>query len=243
MVWLPGTAIRLRWCRRKDDVTTQPISRDSRVSFAAFRARAAEGWQGRDEPLLRLGAALTLIASGVIHGAQITSHLGASRLAGLFFASLAALQVSLGVAMLTSASWHLRVVALVVTFGTIAVWIVSRTVGIPIGAEAREAVGVADAVATGFELVTAALVGALLLIAPRSVAHEGRTARSNAVGRYLTAVAMTLVIAAVTAVALRPVPLHAHQHARDETSPSVANDKLLDLLDHHGSHEADHPSP
>lgn len=224
-------------------MTTQPRSRDERVYFASFRARAAGTWRGRDESLLRLGAALTLIATGVIHGAQVTSHLGASRLAGLFFAGVAALQVSLGAIVLRSPSRRLRIAALAVTFGTIALWIASRTVGIPIGGHSTEAVGVADTVATGFEFVTATLVGALLLSAPRRVAHGRRATPRNAVGRYLMGVAMTLAIAAVTAVALRPVPLHGHQHVRDETPPTVGNHKLLDLLDHHGSHEADHPTP
>lgn len=207
---------------------------NNRASLPAFRALLC------GLSFLRLAVALTLLGAGVIHGAQIASHLDESRAAGVFFAGVGALQVALGVILLVSRSQPLRLAALVLSVGTIGVWVASRTVGIPgAHAGAREVIGVADAVATGLELLTALLAGFLLVAGP-TVPTVAPTQPRHPVRHFVTAATMALAIAAVTAVALRPVSLHAHHQVREDKATTSGNEKLLELLEHHGSHEADH---
>ena len=193
----------------------------------------------RDERFLNLGVVLTLLATGAIHAAQIASHLQESRAAGLFFGVVATFQVMFAAVLLLGRSRASRIAVLVLTVSTMAVWLTSRTAGIPLGPHAgsAEAIQAADAVATGLETVTAALLAVLL-----SSARWRLLTVSSARGRYrvrevAAGLSMALVIAATTTVGLRPVHLHAHDETRKDVSTTSGNHKLLDLLEHHHTHE------
>jgi hypothetical protein len=85
-------------------------------------------------------------------------------------------------------------VGAVVNLGVAAAWVLSRTVGMPIGPEAwtPEAVGVVDVVATLFEV--AIVVGSVALLYPAGRRLEGRTTRTAAQLAGI-AIAMTLFAA------------------------------------------------
>lgn len=105
------------------------------------------------------------IAAGAIHLAQVGVHTDEDPRFGLFFVVVAALQL-VGGAYLARPLGRPVVVCWVFGFGiagslaTIAVWALSRTFGLPFGAEPGqpEEVGLADMAANMFELFTALLL-------------------------------------------------------------------------------------
>lgn len=187
---------------------------------------------------------MTLLATGVIHAAQITSHLDDSLVTGLFFVAVAGLQATFAAVLLMRRMRWIEIAALALTVGTIAVWAATRTIGIPIGSHpgTSEAIGVADAVATGFELMTGALLTALLMTSPRLAVTVSPGRRRNRAWKVATALAIILGSAGITAVALRAAPVHVHEHDEGQTPTTSGNQELLELLEHHGSHKAVHGS-
>ncbi len=117
----------------------------------------------------------TLLAvAGIIHVKALVDHVDHYVLFGVLFGIVAWWQIGLGVAL-----WRrpdavpddVLTAAIVATGAVVAVWLVSRTVGLPIGpwVGEAEAIGVSDAIVTVTELVTIALIVSML--------HpEGRTA-------------------------------------------------------------------
>jgi hypothetical protein len=161
--------------------------------------------------------ASTLAGAAVIHATVVGEHLSQWAPAGLFFLALVLLECALGMLALLAWSRPTAVVTLLSSVATVAVWAVSRTVGMPFGpADFRvpEAVGTADLVCGGLELVAAA-VCAYSLVPQQVAAGSGR--RSP---RVLPAVAATVVVASValvTAYGVAPAfsgtDLHHHDHA------------------------------
>lgn len=119
----------------------------------------------RDERLARGAAAILALAAGVLHLAQVRTHFDEDWTFGAFFIIVGLLQV-LGGAYLARPVGPRRLVPAVAALGvagslaTIAIWAVSRSVGLPFGAEpgSRETLGLADAAAGLFELFTALLL-------------------------------------------------------------------------------------
>jgi len=122
-------------------------------------AQAAQA-QERNGGWLRVLGALLVLAAGVLHLAQIDVHLEEGwHVAGFFAAT--------GVGQLTGGAWLLRPrrpvwlwITIIASAGVIAVWIVSRTFGLPFveGGE-PEPVGIADAFASLLEAVTIVTLG------------------------------------------------------------------------------------
>ena len=116
-------------------------------------------------------AGLSLTA-GLIHAVMSAAHFEESFLFGCFFVAAAGFQIAWGVALYRSdgRAW-LRAGALV-NLGVVLVWLLSRTVGLPIGPEpwTPESVGVLDVVVSVDELLLAGL--ALGVLAPRRVARR-----------------------------------------------------------------------
>jgi hypothetical protein len=105
------------------------------------------------------------IAAGAVHVAQVGVHTDEDPLFGLFFVVVAALQLGGGAYLARPVGppivvRSMFVVGVVGSLATIGVWAISRTIGLPFGAEPGEAeeVGLADAAANIFELFTALLL-------------------------------------------------------------------------------------
>ena len=107
-----------------------------------------------------LAGALSAVA-GLIHVKAMADHAGQYWLFGVLFGLVAGAQIALALALWrTPVSDRVLVASAVVTVGVVAVWVVSRTVGLPIGPGSGkpEQLGVADAFSSLIELVFVAVV-------------------------------------------------------------------------------------
>lgn len=111
---------------------------------------------------LNVAAAMLALGAAAIHAAVTPGHLREYAPFGLGFAALAVVQVAVAMAAISGQLRRIQWPVLIVTLAVIGVWVVSRTLGLPIGPEAwhAEPIGLADSVATLFEV---ALVAVLLL--------------------------------------------------------------------------------
>lgn len=111
----------------------------------------------------RLPLAVLSVGACAIHLAVIGPHFQESLLAGSFFLVLAAFQI--GWAALSRFRFDRVVVAsaIIVNLLVVGVWAWSRTTGLPLGlSEGPEPVGLADLVATGFEV--ALVIGSAITV-------------------------------------------------------------------------------
>jgi hypothetical protein len=116
--------------------------------------------------LAAIAAGLSLGAAA-IHFAVAQEHFAEYFLFGLFFVALGWFQAIWAQVYMLRRNRSIAWIAIAVNLATVAIWIMSRTVGLPIGAEPwePEAIGGLDLVSTIFELL---LVGVLLpTVAPR----------------------------------------------------------------------------
>lgn len=100
------------------------------------------------ESMLPRLAGISLLGTGAIHAAFVGPHLSEHLSHGLFFAVVAVVQVMCGLALCWRSSRRVLGVAAAFSGGVIAVWVVSRTVGID---GVAEPVGLADSVASALE--------------------------------------------------------------------------------------------
>jgi hypothetical protein len=116
--------------------------------------------------VLPLAVALLSAAAAVIHFAAIDQQSAGYWLFYLLFALLAVFQLAWAMLLFVSPSRLLYVLGALVNAGTVAVWAVSRTSGIPFGPTAGEAESIAfgDVTATVFEVLLVVGVIALLVI-------------------------------------------------------------------------------
>jgi hypothetical protein len=113
------------------------------------------------EIVVRTGVAAALLGSAVVHSTVVSEHYGAWLLAGIFFLCVQVVETLLALAVIFYWSSATAVAVAVTSVGTVAVWLVSRTSGLPFGpAEFRspEAIGTADLACCVLELAAAALV-------------------------------------------------------------------------------------
>ena len=162
----------------------------------------------------RCWASFASLGAGLVHLAVVQEHLAEWWLYGVFFAVVGAAQIGWGVAALardrapflrTVVSGNLAVVAL---------WAVTRTVGLPVGPEPwqAEAAGRADVLCALLEI---AVAGALV-VAARCAARQASTGRS--VGRVVALLfAGALAVSAVTTPALAATPAGGHAHHHGES--------------------------
>src|SRR4051812_2587984 len=166
-------------------------------------------------PVARCAVASTMAGAAVIHATVVGEHLEEWAPAGLFFLGLVLLESALGVLALLA--WS-RLVAVLVTasgLGTVAVWTVSRTVGMPIGpADFRvpEAVAAPDLVCAALELAAVAVCASPL--ASRPAAGPGGV--RPGVGDLVLAGVVLPGVAGVTPVGVAPAVsgggAHHHTH-------------------------------
>jgi hypothetical protein len=142
-----------------------------RVSALAplLGARAGDEHQERPgyaarETILVLAGALVFI-DGLIHIGAAVDHFAEFHLYTVVFAALAAVQIAWAAMLVRQPSPRVLVFGCAFSLGVIALWIVSRTVGVPIAARPwhPEPVGVADLVETSGETVTVIAVMSVAL--------------------------------------------------------------------------------
>jgi hypothetical protein len=96
----------------------------------------------------------------MIHVEAAIDHFQESVLYAVFFAVLAVVQLLWGIAIYRRPSRRLLAAGVVMSLMVVALWIMTRTTGIPVGPErwTSEPVGTADSLASGDELVLALVV-------------------------------------------------------------------------------------
>jgi hypothetical protein len=149
------------------------------------------------EPVLRPALALLSMGAAVIHFVVIPGHWEEYWGQGLFFIVAAIAQLLWAVWVLVAPSRLIYLAGAAGNAAIVALWIVTRTAGVPAGPGAgeREAVEFADTLATVFEVLL--VVGALVLA--RTV--PARPIRWPA-GALSAGVVLALVVAALTAASL-----------------------------------------
>lgn len=149
------------------------------------------------EPVLRPALALLSMGAAVIHFVVIPGHWEEYWGQGLFFIVAAIAQLLWAVWVLVAPSRLIYLAGAAGNAAIVALWIVTRTAGVPAGPGAgeREAVEFADTLATVFEVLL--VVGALVLA--RTV--PARPIRWPA-GALSASVVLALVVAALTAASL-----------------------------------------
>jgi hypothetical protein len=162
-----------------------------RVDVTAPAATVAEGSLAR---AIVPGLALLSAGAGIIHLSLVSEHMHEARAFGVFF--LASGIAQLVWAVLASGALNRRalLIACVGNAAIVALWVVSRTSGLPIGPEpwVPEAVGFPDIVATTYEVLI--VIGSIWLL--RS---QDRLLRSGVVSlarRVSLAIVLMLTLAA-----------------------------------------------
>ena len=114
---------------------------------------------------LQTALVVTLVSSAVIHLAVTPAHMREYFAFGVFFIVAAVAQLGAALWCRRRASRASTLVALALSAVIAAVWLVSRTTGLPIGPEAgeAEAIGLADVVSTVYELMSVVAAGALVV--------------------------------------------------------------------------------
>jgi hypothetical protein len=140
---------------------------------------------------LPLQLALCSAAAATIHFAVVPPHWDEYVPFAVLFAVTGAFQFLWAAAVLVRPVRGVLLVGAVVNLGVAAAWVVSRTVGLPIGPEAwtPEPVGVADVAATVFEVAIGA--GSAVLLSSTGRRLEARTTR---VAAQLAAVAIAVTL-------------------------------------------------
>lgn len=151
-------------------------------------------------PLLLLIATLSVAAAGT-HFAVIQEHLAEFALFGFLFLALSWFQAVWPILYVVRRSTWLGWIGVLGNFGAIAVWIWSRTAGLPIGPDPGqpEPVGPLDLTATGLEFVLGILLIVLLIPQLRGPVQRLRVEPRLA---WLAAISMSVFVIAVTSLAL-----------------------------------------
>jgi hypothetical protein len=179
VVWVVamwGGRLKVSTTKRQQDGTTdiQLVTGSSRV---------------QDIRLLLVGA---LVACAVIHVALVPGH--RTDWAGVFFVLFAMWELSIAYALIARLGERTAVLAaVVISFVPLALWLLSRTYGLPIGPEAGGPVGVGwpDSVAAALEV--GSLLAAVVLL--RAAGWLGRRPPASAHVRSLVVVGLVAVTA------------------------------------------------
>jgi plastocyanin len=181
---------------------------------------AALDWQ----LICKAAAACFLVSAALIHAIWTALHLREGILEGVFFLLTALAQGGMAFGLLTSPNRRTYLLTIALSLGIVAVWALSRTVGLPIGLEAgtRQPVGMPDVIATLFELLT------VLAVLPLVVAREvpGRKEQRTEVRwarTYALVGGLSLYTLAFTAVAVVPaVTGHGSESATEASGAGIS---------------------
>jgi hypothetical protein len=169
---------------------------------------------------IRLGAALgwaaagLMAGAGVIHLAFAPDHIAEYLPFGVAFYVMGVGQIAAALAVVAlGRSRRLLWGAVWANLGICGLWLVTRTVGLPIGAEhwTPEKVGLADSVCVVFQLAAAAVLGLMLGRRPALV-----RVRDRHIGLRIAATAL-----AIFALAVAPVTIHASSTGHETHSASA----------------------
>ncbi|HZD17902.1 MAG TPA: hypothetical protein VE669_07155 [Actinomycetota bacterium] len=108
--------------------------------------------------------ALSSIGAGAIHAAVSPEHLEEARILGAFFIIAAAFQVAWAILVVLNPGARILGIGTLANGALIGIWLVSRTIGVPIGPDTwtPERVGALDVGATLLEVVLVAGSAAIL---------------------------------------------------------------------------------
>jgi hypothetical protein len=189
------------------------------VTFARWASIVAAG--------LSSGAAAIHFSVIGVHYAEYPPH-------GVLFAALAWAQAAWAVAYLLRPTAPLAVLAAALNAGVVAVWVVSRTVGLPYGPApfVAEPVGLLDGLATAFELALIVLLVVLLSGRARSVRLVPGLATAYAGSALAILVVLTSVSLAAGGHEHDPAARgHSHEPATashdDHASPTIPPDPTI----------------
>jgi hypothetical protein len=171
---------------------------------------APEASRSRLGDTLRALVVACCIGAAVVHFAYAPVHIDEDALHGVFFLAVAWAQLTLAFALARwrEARWP-WLAAAGVNAAVAAVWVISRTAGVP-GSDA-EPVGFPDALATGLEVV--AVAGALLALRPAVATRP--VARLHPVLGGVAALALMGVVSASVTPSLAGEHNHADGHGGD----------------------------
>ena len=180
-------------------------------------AEQGPAWPADTGLVARAGLCAALAGAAVVPATVVGEHYAVWPLAGLFFVGLMVVEGLLAVAVVIS--WRPLVAAAVVasSVGTLAVWGVSRTAGLPfgpVGFRTAEVVGVPDLACVVLE--TATILLALPWLLPSRRVRDRRTRGRMS---FTLAGAIVLLATSVTAWGVAPAltgsdeRVHHHDHA------------------------------
>jgi len=150
------------------------VSRTTIYGPRSPRARATTPYT-EAQTVLVLVAALAFIGA-LIHIGAAVDHWAEFHLYTLVFSCLAALQAGWAILILRGTSRRVLALGCLVQLGVVGLWILSRTVGVPLAPVAwtPEEVGVADLIETIGELTTVLAVLSVLFAARSNTARTAR---------------------------------------------------------------------
>ena len=171
------------------------------VVAACASAGAVIAWRP-PASLALTSAALCTAGAAAIHFAVTDQHFEEWWGFGLFFLASAWVQLLWATVVVRGRSTQLVAIGLAGNAAVVAIWIMSRTVGLPFGPEPgeAEALGWADAISTGFEIT--AVLGCIVVLARPVWEHRFRASP------LLVAAATS----ALTVVALLQATSGGHHH-------------------------------
>ncbi len=166
--------------------------------------------------VLRAGASSALLGAAVLHASVVVEHSEEWAPAGLFFVGLQAVETMLAVALWLRWSRGPAAAVVASSVGALAIWLVSRTTGLPLGPASfrvPEELGGTDLACAVLEVLAALLVLPALRRS-RADAAPARTARdrSPSAGTLAVAGLLLTVVAVVTVAGLRHGAEDEHEH-------------------------------
>jgi len=200
------------------------VVRETKTAVAATSATVKRSQQeGRSASRLYSAALLTLGAAA-IHFAVAPEHLTEYLPYGIFFISLGVAQVVLAIAVVASPSRRLFIAAAVGTLAVTGLWLMSRTVGVPIAPRPwrPEPVGSLDFAATALEAISVVLF-LLLIRVPGHLKTRGRIRIALTTMPSALGAALAVWLGAGSALNPMPVAFSAAPHVPGQTSTSVAD--------------------
>jgi hypothetical protein len=175
--------------------------------------------------VVQMLAASLLVGSAVVHLVMVPGHAGEWLTEGIGFAVVGWLQLGLGVSIAMQQRSIMLWASIAVNVAAIAVWIVSRTSGLPVGPHAHhaETVMFIDGFTVAIEVVAVLLAAALLI---RRSDHS-----TTSFGNF--GMLAPLAIAAMTTAVLASPSARSHAHDAHAGAAVVSADGTVTAADGH----------